>query len=169
MKMIWCGLKIKENCHALVIQLHGNFRSETLSGRKIRSVFRDVKWCFIVGTWGVKGQGLINERLIMSNNPANTRRSPNASTMMDQRRKRWANVVPTLGECFLFAGKPVQLLLVRQVVIMCYWGQHITVTNVDPMLIRCWTSVVNGGPASNTHWLLVVMKNTANTRRCHIA
>ena len=37
------GLKIKENCHILVNQFHGNFRSKTLCLRKIRSVFRDVK------------------------------------------------------------------------------------------------------------------------------
>ena len=46
MKMIWCGWKSKENCHVLVNQFHGNFRSKTLGCRKIRSDFRDVKWCF---------------------------------------------------------------------------------------------------------------------------
>ena len=42
--MIWCGLKIKENCLVLVNQFNGNFRSKTISCRKIKSVFRDVKW-----------------------------------------------------------------------------------------------------------------------------
>ena len=46
MKMIWCGLKIKENYHVLVNQFQGHFRSKTLGCRKIKSVFRDVKWCF---------------------------------------------------------------------------------------------------------------------------
>ena len=32
--------------------------------------------------------------------PANTRRSPNVGTMLGQRRRRWTNIVPTLGECF---------------------------------------------------------------------
>ena len=36
----------EENCHVLVKQFHGNFRSKTLCCRTIRSVFRDVKWCF---------------------------------------------------------------------------------------------------------------------------
>ena len=36
--------------------------------------------------------------------PANTRRLPNVGTMLDQRRRRWANVVLTLGECFVFVG-----------------------------------------------------------------
>ena len=43
MKMIWCGLKIKENYHVLVNQFDGNFRSKTLDCRTIRSVFMDVK------------------------------------------------------------------------------------------------------------------------------
>ena len=43
MKMIGCGLKIKENCNVLVNQFHGNFHSKTLSFWKIESVFRDVK------------------------------------------------------------------------------------------------------------------------------
>ena len=41
--MIGCGFKIKENCHALVNQFHGNFRSKNIGFRKIESVFRDVK------------------------------------------------------------------------------------------------------------------------------
>ena len=41
--MIRCGLKIIENCHVLVNQFHGNFRSKTPSYRKIRAVSRDVK------------------------------------------------------------------------------------------------------------------------------
>ena len=54
MKMIWCGLKIKENYQVLVNQFHGNFRSKTLGCRKIMSVYRDVKWCFNA-SWGLKG------------------------------------------------------------------------------------------------------------------
>ena len=41
-----CGLKIKENCHVLVNWFHGNFRFKTLGWRKMKSVLRDVKWCF---------------------------------------------------------------------------------------------------------------------------
>ena len=53
MKMTWCGLKIKENYHLLINQFHGNFRSKTLSCRKIKYIFRDVKWCFNE-SWGLK-------------------------------------------------------------------------------------------------------------------
>ena len=49
----WCDVKIKENCYALVNQVHRNFRSNTLCCRKIKSVFRDVKWCFNA-SWGLK-------------------------------------------------------------------------------------------------------------------
>ena len=54
MKMTWCGLKIEENCHVLVNQFHGNYHYKTPSCWKIRSVFRDVKWCFNA-SWGLKG------------------------------------------------------------------------------------------------------------------
>ena len=54
MKMIWWGLNIKENSHVLVNQFHENFRFKTLGCRKIKSVFRDVKWCFN-SSWGLKG------------------------------------------------------------------------------------------------------------------
>ena len=54
MKMIWCGFKIKENHHVLVNQFHENFLSKTLDCRKMKSVFWDVKWCFIA-SWRLKG------------------------------------------------------------------------------------------------------------------
>ena len=54
MKMTWCGLKITENYHVVLNKFHGNFRSRTLSFRKIKSVFRDVKWCFNA-SYGIKG------------------------------------------------------------------------------------------------------------------
>ena len=36
-------VKILENCHVLVNQLHGNFNYKTLGCGKIKSVFSDVK------------------------------------------------------------------------------------------------------------------------------
>ena len=54
MKMIWSGWEIEENCHVLVNQLHGNLHSKTPSYWKIKSVFRDVKWCFNA-SWRLKG------------------------------------------------------------------------------------------------------------------
>ena len=34
----------------------------------------------------------------------NTRRSPKVGSMLDQRRRRWANIEPTMGKCLMFAG-----------------------------------------------------------------
>ena len=39
--LMW--FKNYRNCHVLVNHIHGNFRSETLCCRTIKSVFRDVK------------------------------------------------------------------------------------------------------------------------------
>ena len=39
--LMW--FEIKENCHVLVNQFHGNFCSKTLGCRKIKSVYRDVR------------------------------------------------------------------------------------------------------------------------------
>ena len=38
-------------------------------------------------------------------NPANTRRSANVGTLLAYRLRRWANIIPTLGERLVFAGK----------------------------------------------------------------
>ena len=53
MKMIWCGLKIEENCREFVIQFHEDFHYKTLSCWKIESVYRDVKWRF-KASWGLE-------------------------------------------------------------------------------------------------------------------
>ena len=114
MKTTWCGLKIKENYHVLVNQFHGNVRSKTLGCKKIKCVFRDVKWWFNA-SWGFKG--LKQQRLsiwclvadcasvlfkccatIIQNriNIALARRQwPNVVLMLGQRLRRWANIEPT--------------------------------------------------------------------------
>ena len=38
-------------------------------------------------------------------NPVNTKHLYNICTMLDQRRRRWADVVQMLYKCFVFAGK----------------------------------------------------------------
>ena len=64
MKMIWCGLKFEENHHGLVNKLHENLRSKTLDCRKIKSVFKDVKWCFNA-SWGLKGLNDMHDRKLL--------------------------------------------------------------------------------------------------------
>ena len=68
MPMTWCEWKSKENCHVLVNQFHRNFRSETLGCRKTKSVFRDVKWCFIA-SWGLKELSLFHLWYCLTINP----------------------------------------------------------------------------------------------------
>ena len=36
--------------------------------------------------------------------PNNTRHSPDAVLMLDQRRRRWTNIETALGKCLVFAG-----------------------------------------------------------------
>ena len=40
------GKQFKKNCHVLVNQFYVNFHYKTLSCRKMKYVYRDVKWCF---------------------------------------------------------------------------------------------------------------------------
>ena len=42
--------------------------------------------------------------LVNSHNPANTKHLYNICTMLDQRRRRWVDVVQMLYKCFVFAG-----------------------------------------------------------------
>ena len=50
-----CGeQKDEENCHIFEKQFKGIIHSKTPSCRKIKSVFRDVKWC-LNAPWGPKG------------------------------------------------------------------------------------------------------------------
>ena len=37
--------------------------------------------------------------------PASTSPAPNVGTMLGQRLRRWSNIVPTLGERLVFAGR----------------------------------------------------------------
>ena len=54
--------------------------------------------------------------------PANTTHSPNAGTMLCQRRRRWPNNVPALGERLLFATSWKGTVLLYRV----YWPAHKT-------------------------------------------
>ena len=51
--MTWSGWKNKENYHVLVNQFHGNLHAKTFGCGKIKSVHRDLKWCF-TALWGLK-------------------------------------------------------------------------------------------------------------------
>ena len=63
MKMICCGLNIEENYHVSVNQFTGFVRIKTPSCRKIRCVFRDVKWCFIASGKGLQGAARVKRHI----------------------------------------------------------------------------------------------------------
>ena len=46
----------------------------------------------------------------MADNPASTRRWPIVGLTLDQRRGRWANVSPTVGQRLVFAGNTIFFL-----------------------------------------------------------
>ena len=57
MIIAWVISNWRKACNAKVTDLsefYGNFRFKTPGCRKIKSVFRDVKWCFNA-SWGLKG------------------------------------------------------------------------------------------------------------------
>ena len=54
-----------------------------------------------------KGGLVENIHLYAISVPANTKHLYNICTMLDQRRRRWANVVQMLCKCFVFAGLAV--------------------------------------------------------------
>ena len=57
----------------------------------------------------------------------NTKHLCNICTMLDQRRRRWADVVQMLYKCFVFVE--------------------------DPVLNYCWTDVADGGPTLTQYWV----------------
>ena len=85
----------------------------------------------------------------ISSIPANTKRSAYVGTMLDQRRRRCANIVPTLGERFVFAGILIETAYHSM-------SQHIVkkIRNIEPMLVQCWADVADGRPTLNEHRLV---------------
>ena len=61
-----------------------------------RCVFVRPSWLFQV-CWG-RGGGVIKADTVQ-------RHRPSVELMLSQRRKRWANIVSTLGQCLVFAGQ----------------------------------------------------------------
>ena len=82
--MIWSGWKIKENCTVLVSHFRGNFHCKALSCRKIRSVSREMIWCFNA-SWGLKGLSAMTLLAF-------------GDVMLVQCRKRWPDIKPTLKQ-----------------------------------------------------------------------
>ena len=60
--------------------------------------------------------------------PANTKRSTDAGTMLAQRRRRWANIVPKLAERFEFCWATPLPVIVSHLVLIC--AESISLINV---------------------------------------
>ena len=63
-----------------------------------------------------------------------------------QRRPNVFDVGPTLYKCFVFTG----LNAAKQT------------RGVEPVLVRCWASVTDGGPALDRHWVNVVFAGSVD-------
>ena len=72
---------------------------------------------------------------------ANTRHSPNAGTMLGQRRRWWLNIVSALGECLVLTG------------ILHDSSKHETLRK--KVSVQCWASVEDDGPTLYRHRLNV--------------
>ena len=79
---------------------------------------------------------------------ANTKRSPNAELMLGHRRRRSANIKPTLGECPVFVNG-----------VRAYWMLSCRLTqqacDIESMLFQCWPIVRDACPALKQHWFNV--------------
>ena len=65
----------------------------------------------------------------------NTRHSPNVGLMLGQRRRRWTNIEPTLGESHVFAGFAQNWLSIRRLATQTF--VHPTDLLGDLPLPRC--------------------------------
>ena len=70
--------------------------------------FSKVRWRLVKVWLMYRGGSLTTDPVtssVQATDPANTGHSPNAVSMLDQRRRRWANGETALGECPVFAGE----------------------------------------------------------------
>ena len=70
--------------------------------------------------------------------PVNTKHFYNICTMLDQRRRRWDDVVQMLYKCFEFAGNSSW----SGIVVYCWWRLQ---ADPYPMSVKCWASVAGAG------------------------
>ena len=78
---------------------------------------------------------------VKENIPADTTHWPNVGSLLGQRRRRWANNYPTLGQCLVFSGIPN------------YQPQRSSLHtwDVNPMPVYWWAAVCDVGPTLNPH------------------
>ena len=79
--------------------------------------------------------------------PVNTKHLYNICTMLDRRRRRWADVVQMLYKCFVPAGTEFSVTITVER--MATYPSNL---DLIPVFYQRWASVVNGGPMLSQHW-----------------
>ena len=82
---------------------------------------------FVDKDWKFTGVNLAENRIHL---PETTRRAPTVGLILGQRRRPWANIMPTVGECLMFAG----------VLALPEWQTPERRPNVGLMLVQTVTS-----------------------------
>ena len=72
--------------------------------------------------------------------------------MLDQRRRRWADVVPMLYKYVVFAGKSSW-----SGIAYCWWRLQ---ADTDPMSVKCWASLAGAGqyPFSPSQYFMLAVR-----------
>ena len=65
------------------------------------------KYCYMLISLNSRVMRPVSSYLIRIN-PVNAKHLYNIFTMLDQRRRRWSNIVQMLYKCFVFAGNHVE-------------------------------------------------------------
>ena len=71
-------------------------------------------------------------------NLVNTKHLYNICTMLDQRWRRWANVVQMLYKCYVLAGNSSWFGI-------AWYCWRRLLADTDPMSVKCWVSVAGAG------------------------
>ena len=105
-----------------------------------------------------------------------TIKRPDVGSKLGQRRRRWPNIEPTLGQCLVLTGNyrcslntPVNTKHLYDFIqcwtnvedvgptlykcytnVLCLLGR-----DLNPMLDQCWSNVVDGAPTLKQHWINV--------------
>ena len=82
-------------------------------------------------------------------NPVNTKHLYSICTMLDQRRRRWADVIQLLYKCSVFAGNSIWSGI-------AYCWRRLE-ADTDPMSVECWASVAGAGqyPFSSSEYFML--------------
>ena len=74
--------------------------------------------------------------------PADTRHWATVGSILDQRRRRWANIDPTVAQCFVLFG--ISTLMQPS----CGGVNTVnkSLSDVNPLSVLCWACVADGRP-----------------------